>query len=81
VLKYHRNRSASTTASASQVRQKVSTSSVGQWQHFAQELAPLRKRLEHAGIDCAPLEPGSADAPAVSSPATQADPVARGNST
>lgn len=54
VLEYHRNRSASTTASATQVRQKVYTSSVGKWQHYAKELEPLRQRLEQGGVDCSP---------------------------
>ena len=59
VLEYHRDRSAATTASASQVRQKVYTSSVGKWQHFAQGLEPLRKRLEAGGVDCAPFTSGT----------------------
>ncbi len=54
-LEYHRNRSASTTASATQVRQKVYTSSVGKWQQYAKELQPLQQRLEQAGIDCSPV--------------------------
>ncbi len=61
VLEYHRNRSASTTASATQVRQKVYTSSVGKWQNYAKELAPLRQRLEQAGIDCAPSVTGTSE--------------------
>ncbi len=59
VLEYHRDRSASTTASASQVRQKVYTSSVGKWQHFAEGLEPLRKRLEAGGVDCTPFTSGT----------------------
>jgi hypothetical protein len=49
-LDYHKSKSASTTASATQVRQKVYTSSVGKWRAYEQQLAPLRDRLEAAGI-------------------------------
>jgi len=49
-LEFHKNRSASTTASATQVRQKVYTSSVGKWRAYETELAPLRTALEEAGI-------------------------------
>jgi Flp pilus assembly protein TadD len=56
VLEYHRSKSASTTASATQVRQKVYTSSVGKWQRYERELAPLKQRLEQAGIDCSPIK-------------------------
>jgi len=49
-LEFHKNRSASTTASATQVRQKVYTSSVGKWRAYESELKPLRTRLESAGI-------------------------------
>ncbi len=60
VLEYHRNRSASTTASATQVRQKVYTRSVGKWECYATELAALKQRLEQAGIDCSPIPTASA---------------------
>lgn len=50
-LRFHENRQASTTASALQVRQPVYTSSIGKWRHYAQQLDPLRRRLEDAGID------------------------------
>ena len=49
-LDFHRSKSASTTASATQVRQKVYTSSMGKWLAYEQELMPLRQRLEAAGI-------------------------------
>jgi hypothetical protein len=39
-----------TTASAVQVSQPLFDSSVHQWRHFAAQLAPLRARLEAAGI-------------------------------
>ena len=50
-LRFHENRQASTTASALQVRQPVYSSSIGKWRHYAQQLEPLRRRLEDAGID------------------------------
>lgn len=50
-LDFHKNTSASTTASATQVRQKVYTSSVGKWQAYQTELAPLKHALEEAGIN------------------------------
>jgi tetratricopeptide (TPR) repeat protein len=50
-LRFHENPQASTTASALQVRQPVYASSVGKWRHFERQLAPLRRRLEDAGID------------------------------
>ena len=50
-LEFHKNTSASTTASATQVRQKVYTSSVGKWQAYEAELMPLRRELETAGVN------------------------------
>jgi len=49
-LEFHKNTSASTTASATQVRQKVYISSVGKWRAYQTELTPLRRKLEAAGI-------------------------------
>ncbi len=49
-LDFHKNISTSTTASATQVRQKVYTSSVGIWQAYETELMPLRRELETAGV-------------------------------
>lgn len=49
-LEFHRNASASTTASASQVRQKVYRSSVEKWRHYEAELAPLRDALVREGV-------------------------------
>lgn len=50
-LDFHLNPAPMTTsASAVQVRQPLYSSSLRQWQHHAQELAPLRKRLEAAGV-------------------------------
>jgi hypothetical protein len=48
-LDFHLN-PASTTTSTVQVRQPIYDSSLHQWEHFAAELAPLRARLERAGI-------------------------------
>ncbi len=49
-LKFHENPEASTTASTTQVRQPVYQSSVGKWRNYRQQLAPLIKVLETAGI-------------------------------
>ncbi|WP_308909210.1 tetratricopeptide repeat-containing sulfotransferase family protein [Pseudokordiimonas caeni] len=51
ILDFHRSDAPSTTASAVQVRRPVYKSSVGKWQHYARELAPLAERLQAAGID------------------------------
>jgi len=48
---FHRNPSATTTASASQVRRPIYGSSVSQWRHYAPQLAPLSSALESAGIE------------------------------
>jgi tetratricopeptide (TPR) repeat protein len=48
-LDFHLN-PASTTTSTTQVRQPVYDSSLHQWKQFAAQLAPLRARLEKAGI-------------------------------
>jgi len=45
------NTQPSLTASASQVRQKVYSSSVGLWRNFADELQPLARALAAGGID------------------------------
>jgi tetratricopeptide (TPR) repeat protein len=42
---FHRNPSASTTASASQVRRPLYDTSVAQWRHYPTELAPLAEAL------------------------------------
>ena len=49
-LNFHANPTATTTASAVQVRQPLYDSSVHQWQNYASELADLRRQLELAGI-------------------------------
>jgi tetratricopeptide (TPR) repeat protein len=48
---FHRNPSAATTASASQVRRPIYDSSVAQWRHYAAQLATLSDALTSAGID------------------------------
>ena len=47
---FERNPSASTTASAAQVRRPMYDSSVAQWRHYSAELAPLSEALTQAGI-------------------------------
>lgn len=50
VLEFHQLRSASTTASAAQVRRPIYRSSVQKWRHFKQELQPVVRRLAAAGL-------------------------------
>jgi tetratricopeptide (TPR) repeat protein len=50
-LRFYENKQASTTASASQVRQPIYNSSVNRWRLYAKQLAPLQEMLEEAGID------------------------------
>ena len=49
-LAFEENRSASTTASSVQVREKIHGRSVGRWRHFEKHLRPLQQQLERAGI-------------------------------
>lgn len=49
-LAFDRNPAPTLTASAAQVRQPVYRSSVGLWRRYETELAPLRRRLEAAGV-------------------------------
>lgn len=49
-LKFYENATASTTASASQVREPVYTSSVGKWRHYSEELQPLIELLRDEGV-------------------------------
>lgn len=49
-LQFHQNNKHSTTASASQVREKVYSTSVNQWKNYEKQLQPLIKRLTAAGI-------------------------------
>ena len=50
-LRFYENRAASTTASASQVREPVYRSSVGKWRCYREQLQPLRQLLEQSGVD------------------------------
>lgn len=49
-LDFHLNPASTATASSVQVRQPLYDSSLYQWRHYAQGLAPVRDRLEQAGI-------------------------------
>tara|TARA_B100001540_G_C15804657_1_gene641473 strand:+ start:1390 stop:2976 length:1587 start_codon:yes stop_codon:yes gene_type:complete len=51
-LQFHRSRQASTTASASQVREPVYATSIGRWRDYREELQPLIEVLDRAGIAC-----------------------------
>lgn len=48
---FHLNQTATTTASAAQVRHKIYDSSVSQWSHYVSGLATLAAQLVAAGID------------------------------
>ena len=50
-LRFHANPDASTTASASQVRMPVYTSSLGRWRDYRDQLQPLARMLREAGIE------------------------------
>lgn len=49
---FQNNKAPSTTASATQVREKIYSSSKGQWRNYQQELLPVKQQLEQAGICC-----------------------------
>lgn len=51
-VNFHLNNAPSTTASASQVREKIYRGSVNKWRHYQAQLAELKARLEQAGISC-----------------------------
>ena len=48
---FHLNAAAATSASASQVRQPIYSTSVSQWRHYASHLTELSDILQTAGID------------------------------
>ncbi|MGN2242893.1 sulfotransferase [Frateuria sp. GZRR33] len=50
-LHFERNRAASSTASALQVRDPIHKAGVGRWKRYASELADLRELLRAAGIE------------------------------
>lgn len=49
-LEFHQHKSASTTASAAQIRQPVHTRSVDLWRRYQEQLQPLRDILAEGGI-------------------------------
>lgn len=49
-LEFHKQKTAVTTASASQVREKTHSRSVGKWRQFEEELAPMKEILSEAGV-------------------------------
>jgi tetratricopeptide (TPR) repeat protein len=49
-VQFHQNPAPTTTASAAQVRRPIYDSSVAQWRHYEQQLAPLSSQLSAAGI-------------------------------
>jgi tetratricopeptide (TPR) repeat protein len=51
-LEFHRQKSAVTTASATQVRQAIYSSSIGKWRHLEPELRPLIETLRHHEPAC-----------------------------
>jgi len=55
-LQFHRNPTATTTASASQVRRPIYDSSLTQWRHYERQLEGLRNQLLAAGIGPAELQ-------------------------
>jgi tetratricopeptide (TPR) repeat protein len=60
-LEFHRRKAASTTASATQVRQPVYTTSLEMWRNYEQQLAPLIRILEGGGIDIDTAWPAGGD--------------------
>lgn len=51
-LRFHENKNASTTASASQVRKPMYNTSMDHWRKYEQQLRPLQVMLQEAGILC-----------------------------
>jgi len=49
-LEFHKQKTAVTTASAAQVREKAHSRSVGKWHRFEDELAPMKQILSDAGM-------------------------------
>jgi hypothetical protein len=47
---FHLNPAPTTTASAAQVRRPIYDTSLQQWRHYRQQLAPLASQLRAAGI-------------------------------
>jgi len=57
--RFHESTDASTTASASQVRQPVYQTSIGKWRNYAHQLEPLVRKLRSAGIEVETGEPAN----------------------
>jgi hypothetical protein len=51
-LRFHENKTVSTTASAAQVRLPIYDTSIDRWREYSQQLRPLQVMLEQAGISC-----------------------------
>ena len=49
-LEFHKQDTAVTTASAVQVRKPAHTGSIGRWQRYEKQLAPMRAELESCGV-------------------------------
>lgn len=49
-LEFHKQKGPAATASAAQVRQPIYRSSVGRWQSYRRQLAPLAEKLQERGI-------------------------------
>jgi tetratricopeptide (TPR) repeat protein len=50
-LDFEQNEAPSATASSVQIREKAHARSINKWQHFSEELNPLKTYLENAGIN------------------------------
>jgi tetratricopeptide (TPR) repeat protein len=50
-LDFEKNPTSSATASTLQIREKIHTRSINKWQYFSEELEPLKKLLNQAGIN------------------------------
>ena len=48
--KFHENKTASTTASSAQIREKMYSTSVGKWEYFRSQLKPLTDIFDRNGI-------------------------------
>ena len=54
-LSFHKQSAAVTTASAVQVREPAHTRSIGRWQKYASQLAPMQAELEKCGVQIHPV--------------------------
>jgi len=52
---FHQNQAPSTTASASQVREKIYMSSAEKWRHYEDQLSTVKEQLTQADISFAPV--------------------------